>query len=131
MKALLLLPSVLAAIILVSGCTIPGTDINIPIPGFGGQQTVEYKDDVIIIKTLQTTPGTEVKPGQALTLYADIQTIEEPRLGGEETPIAIELYDYCTTLFSSVSVKCPSGSSSGKNKCENIEMQPQEISTIE
>lgn len=118
----------LLAIMLVSGCTIPGTDID--IPWFGGQQTVEYTDDVIIIKALEVTPGKEVKPGQALTLYADVQNLEEPRLGGEGIEVTVELYDYCTTLFSSVSVKCPGGSGSG-TKCENVEMQPQEISSIE
>lgn len=128
MKGFLLLPAILIAIILVSGCTIPGTDIE--IPWFGGQQTVEYKDDIIIIKALDVTPGKEVKPGQALTLYADIQNLEEPRFGGEGIEVTVELYDYCTTLFSSVDVKCPEGSGLGA-KCENIEMRPQEITSIE
>jgi len=121
------------AIIMVSGCTLPGTDINIPIPGLNGQKTVEYKDDVIIIKGLQLTPGTEVKPGQTLTLYADIQNLEEPRFGGKEIEnVNVELYDYCTTLFDRVTVKCPKGSSaSGAAKCENIKMMPQEITTVE
>lgn len=128
MKGLLLLPAVLAAVVLVSGCTIPGTGIE--IPWFNGQQTVEYTDDIIIIKGLEVTPGKDVRPGQALTLYADIQNLEDPRLGGERIEdVRIELYDYCTTLFDSVVLSETCSRRDGK-VCI-IDMQPREINTIE
>jgi hypothetical protein len=121
MRGVLLLPVALAAVVLASGCTIPGTDIEIPIPFLGGgQEVVEYKDDIIIIKSLQVTPGTEVKPGQALTLYADIQNIQETMAGGEKVSATVELYDYCLNMFSV----------EGENP-ETIDMQPREISSVE
>lgn len=101
---LLLLPF---AVMLLSGCTIPGTDIEIPgIPDLFGPKVVQYEHDVLVIKSLQAIPA-EVAPGQSTTIVATIQN-----RGSEKMPlngIEIDLYDYCPGLFQKLEEKKPTG----------------------
>jgi len=91
-KSLVLLP---LAVMLVSGCTIPGTDINIDIPGFG-TPTVSYQNEMLVITSLQAIPA-EVAPGQTVTLVATIQNKGTQKRSLSE--VYIDLYDYCPGLF--------------------------------
>jgi len=114
-NALALAPLILL-VLAFSGCTtFPFLDI------FGGG-TIEYTDDIIVIKSLQVTPGTTVKAGQTMTLYADIQNVQDPeRAAGEIIPdVEVELYDHCTSLFENVEPA----------KQEKFDMSPKEIKTV-
>jgi len=101
-KSLALLP---LAVMLVSGCAIPGTDINIEIPGFGSN-TVSYPNEMLVITSLQAIPA-EVAPGQTVTVVATIQNkaSEKRKL----SDVVIDLYDYCPGLFERSDPKMPSG----------------------
>jgi hypothetical protein len=117
----------LLLVLAVSGCTIPGTDIEIPgIPDFfGGGTQIDYTDDIIVIRNLQVTPGTTVKAGQTLNLYADIQNVQDPeKTSGEDVPVEVELYDHCTSLFGDIKVNGNPGTSI------ELSMSPQEIDTV-
>ena len=117
-----LLVSLTALVLIVSGCTIPGTDIEIPfLPDIFGGGTIDYTNDIIIIKNLQVTPGTTVKAGQTMTLYADIQNVQDPEkvAGLKPKNVKVELYDHCTNLFTIKEESCDG----------SFEMAPQEIKT--
>jgi len=119
----LVLAPMLLLVLAVSGCTIPGTDITIPIPGLGGG-TTDYTHDIIIIKSMQAVPATTIKAGQTLTLYADLQNMQDPEraAGSQVEDIEIELYDYCTNLFT--------GEPKPNEDCsKKFDMSPQEIKT--
>jgi hypothetical protein len=120
----LALASLILLVLAVSGCTIPGTDIT--IPWFNGGGTIDYKDDIIVIKSMQVTPGTTVKAGQTMTLYADIQNTQDPeKVAGMKLPeVSIDLYDYCTNLFTNDPAMTLNDECGG-----SFEMSPQEIKT--
>ena len=125
MKRALGLPLLILFVLAVSGCTIPGTDICIPIPFLNGQ-TINYANDIIIIKSIQVTPSATVKSGQTMTLYADIQNVQDPELAAGEKiqSVSVELYDYCTTLFENDPAETLN------DECrDTFEMSPQEIKT--
>lgn len=89
------LPLIIVA--LVSGCTIPGLE------GILGQNTISYENDVIIIKELSVLPA-QVKAGQPLTVYVDVQNVLPAATMVDGKPVEIkdinvELYDYCSDLF--------------------------------
>lgn len=126
--------SLMLLVLAVSGCTLPGTDIEIPFFDFLDGQTVNYANDVIIIKSLQVTPSTTVKSGQTMTLYADIQNVMDPEKAAGEIikSVKVDLYDYCTNLFtndpaSTLNEEC--GGSGFGSIDGGFEMAPQEIKT--
>jgi len=128
------LAALVALVLTVSGCTIPGTDIVIPgIPNIFGPGTIDYTNDIIIIKGLQVTPQAKVKAGQTLTLYADIQNLQDPQLAESgKVPVSVELYDYCTSLFE-VEPSQQSGAEiigTEGTKGFSFSMSPQEIKTV-
>jgi hypothetical protein len=113
------LVSLTLLVLAVSGGTIPGTDIV--IPWISGGSTIDYTNDIIIIKSLQAVPGTTVKAGQTLTLYADIQNVQDPEKAADEIvkDVKAELYDHCTNLFDRVEPN---------EECRDLfVMSPQEI----
>ena len=68
---LLILPVV--AILLVSGCTIPGTDIEIPfLSDWFGPAVEQDTADVVVISSLRAIPDTVV-PGQTFRIVSYIQ----------------------------------------------------------
>jgi len=84
--ALLILPVV--AVMAVSGCTeLSGIPF---IGGLFGPATVNYMNDVVIIKSLDATPST-VFPGQTVRLTAYVQNQGSKTLKG----VKVLLYDYC------------------------------------
>jgi hypothetical protein len=113
-KVLILLLPILF-VLAVSGCTIPGLG-----PIFNGGTTIDYTNDIIIIKSLQLVPGNKIKAGQTLTLYADIENLQDPEKVGSsaDVPVDIELYDYCTNLFDVSETK------------KTEDMSPKEIQTF-
>ncbi|MBN2043227.1 MAG: hypothetical protein JW754_05495 [Candidatus Aenigmarchaeota archaeon] len=91
---LLLLPAIMV-LVLVSGCTIPGTTIDIPfIPNFFGPNIQEETHDVIVIQNLQAIPSAEVRSGQTVTLRAFIKNQQNPELGPKGN-VKIVLYNTC------------------------------------
>jgi len=120
-KAFVLLPAILLLVVSVSGCTVPGLDF-LCIPGLtctGG--TVEYENDVLVIKTLEATPQT-ISTGQSMRLSAWIEnrggeTVPQKIEGTADTGVSIEIYDKCEGLFSSVIPNCPIDSTPTKNGC--------------
>ncbi len=115
-KIILLIPA-LILIVSVSGCTIPGMG-TVCIPFLPCEKVVELEDDIIVIKSLDALPQT-VSNEQQIRLVAYVQnTGKEPvpqRLGKntkikeENQKININLYDYCSGLFSKVEKSCDGG----------------------
>ena len=134
MKNLILLLT-LITIVIISGCTIPGTGIEIPfIPDIFGPATVEYENDVVIIRSLTAIPST-ILPGQETHLVAYIQNLGSKTLPLDDgEPITIELYDYCEGLFpkENIKVKCPGEKESdlGVLECKIDKLLPQETKEI-
>jgi len=115
-KAFLLLPITLLLAISVSGCTIPGLP-EICIPGFGTcGGTVEYENDIIVIRSLDAVPST-VSTGQQFRLSAWIEnrgseTVPQTEIqtmikDSNDKKVIVELYDSCEGLFESIKVNCP------------------------
>lgn len=87
-------PILIAAALAISGCTIPGTNIDIPIPGIGGDQYEVFENDIVVIRTLQAIPS-EIAPGQSTKIIANIENQIDQKIDS----IDVELYDYCEGLF--------------------------------
>jgi hypothetical protein len=80
--------------LLTSGCTIPGTDIEIPfLPGFGPNVQV-YKHDVVVIDSVGAIPSTTVRSGQTVTLRTVIKNLQKPESKPEKN-IQIKLFNTC------------------------------------
>ena len=131
-KAFFLLLFALLLVVSVSGCTgISSIDSlfgGFCIPGIGTcGQTVEYANDVLIIKTLDAVPQT-ISTGQQIRLSAWIQNN-----GGETVPqktfstsaagadwvgkyITVKLYDTCEGLFDNIEATCPPDSTQTDDK---------------
>lgn len=133
-KYFLLTPLIL--IMFISGCTIPGTNIVIPfLPNLWGPTTVEYENDILIIKNLQISPSTVVKSQQPFLIYADIENLDRPEKGplppsGSDDKIYVRLFDYCTNLMDEVKVKCPDENEKVGDECEIEKIYPKEVKTI-
>ncbi|MEM5871580.1 MAG: hypothetical protein QW051_01770, partial [Candidatus Aenigmatarchaeota archaeon] len=87
----------ISLLIFTSGCTIPGTDIEIPfLPDiFGGGMSVkEQRDDVIIIDKLDALPSKTVRSGQTIRLRAVIKNLQQPVYSPIDN-VTIQLYNYC------------------------------------
>ena len=88
-------------LLLISGCTVPGTEIEIPfLPNIFGPKVVSYENDILVIKDMEALPN-EVAPGQQAKIVVYVENVgSEPMplddVGGD---IEIELYDYCPGLF--------------------------------
>ena len=128
--------SVLVLTVFVSGCTMPGTDIQLPcFPPFCGTQVIEERADIVTIKSLNIFPS-KAAPGQQVRLVAYIQNMDkhdkipQPGLGSNEK-ISVELYDYCEGMFNNIEVSCDGTQNNHKKKCEGIELLPQEIKEID
>jgi len=135
MKFLLLLLPI--AVLLVSGCTIPGTNINIPFPWLN---TISLENDVVVIKDLSAIPD-EVTANQQIRLIAVIQNtgssefpLSNPKPESPlENKITVELFDYCQGLFDSASVEvdaCPGDPNSAKKSCEITKLLPKESTEV-
>jgi len=104
-KLLLVLP--LVAVIVVSGCT--SLDLS-GIPFLGtlfGPATVKYTNDIIIIRSLESTPST-VFPGQQVRVTAYVQN-----QGRKAKDVAADLYDYCEGTFKDPVKECGQTTSQG------------------
>ncbi|MBL7205968.1 MAG: hypothetical protein ISS36_00035 [Candidatus Aenigmarchaeota archaeon] len=104
----------LVSVILVSGCVIPGTSIEIPgLPDIFGVQS--EKSDVITIKSLNAYPS-KITSSQEIRLIAYIENSGKETVGNldvrGESGVTINLYDYCVGLFEieDGDINCPSGS---------------------
>ncbi len=129
----LLLP--LAAVLLVSGCVIPGTDVYIPLP-WDSVQSLE--NDVLVVKDLRAIPST-VTPPQQIRLVASIEN-----RGSSEFPLSddrgsavsvngkqkieVDLFDYCRGLFEVSVAECPG--SEDNTACTLDSLLPREIKEV-
>jgi len=118
----------LAFVVFTSGCVIPGTDIVIPIPGFGGPR--EQTDDVVIITSFDAQPN-KISPSQQTNLIAYVQNKGSERFanGGRFGTVSIELYDYCSDLYEDVTMRCGPQPEVG-TLCVIDRLLPQEIKPI-
>ena len=92
MKLLVLLG--LAAIVVVSGCTVPGTGIEIPgIPDFFGGGGVTAQGDVIVFKDVQAIPSV-VKVEKTTKGVVNVQNV-----GKETKKVTVYLFDLCPDIF--------------------------------
>ena len=125
-KAALSMP--LIFVVIVSGCSIPG------IPGFGGGETSQYANDIVVIKDQSVFPQS-VKADQGITLVTYIQNL------GERVPVenvVVNLFDTCN-VFNKISVDRPAGCDIKPDKpdksdiitgCSNIKLLPKEVKEI-
>ncbi|HJW97043.1 MAG TPA: hypothetical protein VJ485_02665 [archaeon] len=126
-KPFVLLPFALLLVVSVSGCTsIPGLEW-LCIPGItcsGG--TVEYENDMLVIKTLDAVPST-ISTGQQFRLSAWVQnngaeTVPQSNFKSEFNEknlgyyITVKLYDSCEGLFKEIKVTCPDQKEESKIK---------------
>lgn len=98
MNQLLLLP--LGLVVFISGCTVPGTDID--LLGIFGPPVISLEDDVIILRSLEAIPSTITYPQQVrvLALVENKGTEKYPIPGIDDTTkIEVNLFDFCDGLF--------------------------------
>jgi len=137
MKKLLLAPLVIM-VLLASGCVVPGTDIDIPfLPNIFGSKTIEYPNDVIVIKNLKAIPS-NVIPGQTIRVSAYIQNIgndavpQQDVFSGKE--IEVQLYDYCQGMFTIQKTICngqETQNTNSKNTCTIKALYPSQVVPVE
>lgn len=126
------MPFLLIFVIFVSGCTIPGVNIEIPgipdIPGLTGPTVQKEKADVVIIKSLEIIPA-EVAPGQSARLTAYVQNVGDKTIKG----VNVTLYDYCSGLITLDDLNCPEEATPSDNKesCSNLRLLSLEIGKID
>ena len=95
------------AIVLISGCTIPGLDFG------GGQLQSKYENDIVIIKDQSVFPQS-VKANQQITLVTYVQNVGER----QKIPVTISLYDTCG-VFNSIT-----------NQEQTSDLLPREVKEI-
>lgn len=118
---LLAIPIVL--ILLTSGCTIPGTNILIPVP-WG--TTVEYENDIVILRDVRAYPS-QISPVQSSKLVAYVQNIGSSPLKDVE----VRLYDYCSGLFTISKTVCGGTAQSAATEICRIDLLPQETKEVD
>jgi len=115
-------------IILTSGCTIPGTDIEIPLPDIFSGKTEEMTHDVIVIDSIQATPSDEVRSHQSIRLLAYIKNKQKPESDPQENVI-VRLYNDCGIF--EIETECPQGQEIGDNSCKIPRMYPLSTAIVE
>ncbi len=123
------LPVALVLVVFSSGCTIPGLE-GINIPFLTGGQVVQYEHDIIVIKSLEAVPS-EIDAGQSTKIIAYVQNIGDRAIGIGEVggkAVEVELYDYCSGLFTPTLDICKTESGHGvSTKCTIDKILPGEI----
>lgn len=132
-RLLLLLPVILA--VLASGCTMPG-GIELPFFNTG----VTYESDVVVVKDLRAIPGS-VRAGEQVRLIAYIENTGKNTVPDNDalsddlkgTPITVELYDYCSGLFSKSEIEqnCMGSRETGKTSCPITKLLPGEVKEVD
>lgn len=85
----------LISILLMSGCTIPGLDIEIPfIPDIFGANVEVQQHDVIVIERIDAIPSPTVTEGNTVTLRTIIKNVQKAESRPQENVI-VKLYDTC------------------------------------
>jgi hypothetical protein len=128
MKKSVLLAIPIIFVVLTSGCAIPGTDINLDIFNIFGTKTVEFENDMVIIKDLQAVPSSTIRSGQSINVYAYVQNRQKPENDPHE--VTVQLYNDCGLY--SVSTICPANSNNGVDeKSCTFTMYPQSTQTVQ
>ena len=93
-------------VVMISGCTIPGTDVNLPDFGIlGGQEVKEFKNDIIVISDIQAIPSRDVKSGQTMKLRVYLKNLEGVDAEAKKN-VEVRLYNVCD-LFDTTIDYCP------------------------
>jgi hypothetical protein len=125
-----LTPLALILVLLGSGCTVPILNIEIPglpdIPGFGGPTVVQYEHDIVVIQSLEAIPA-EIDAGQTTKLVAYIKNLGDKTI---ETPVTVDLYDYCKGLFDKPKVECDGADPIDGTVCKINRILPDEIKRV-
>lgn len=124
-------------VILSSGCTIPGTDFEIPfLPNiFPGMQVNEQRHDVIVIESLQAVPSSNTRSGQSTRLRAVVRNLQQPEYDPVED-VVIGLYNDCgifevTGEFCSGTDKPEYKQETGMVQCSISKFHPQSTAIVE
>jgi len=129
MRALLSL-AVLIPLLFISGCVIPGTDLEIPIiSDLFGPHKEEFRHDVIVISGIQAIPSHTVRSGQSLTFRVYVQNLQKPESEPQED-VEVELYDDCG-IFEVRKGVCSGGEFDGTRKCKLKKMYPRSTAIID
>lgn len=114
----------LAAVIAVSGCT------SLPFLGGG---TISYDNDIVVIRELSAVPQT-IGKGQTLKVLAYVENVGDKSLGkgaDVEGSVSVNLYDYCSGLFTIQSSACGGVASGQSAECAFDKMLPKETKLVE
>ncbi len=116
-------------ILLVSGCTIPGTDIDIPfLPDVFGSSAIGTSD-IIVIKQLSAYPE-KIREDQTIRLTAYIQNVGTAvGTKGDVDNVEVNLYDFCTGVFEIQETTCAGVGGSGST-CKTGKMHPKETKEV-
>lgn len=111
-------------VVIVSGCSIPG------LPGFGGGETGQYANDIIIIKDQSVFPQS-VKADQEITLVTYIQNLGERAAVSD---VKVNLFDTCN-VFKSILIDRPAScdkitEGSKETGCQKVKLLPKEVKEI-
>lgn len=99
-----------AFLIFISGCTVPGTDIDIPFaPNLFGADVETFENDVIVIKNIQAIPA-EIAPGQRTKILVYV----ENRIDTEIDNVRVELFDHCPGSLRLIETEGPAEQTIGK-----------------
>ena len=129
MKEMLIILLVATGLVFVSGCTIPGLDVDIPfLPDiFPGTQMKEERHDIVAIEALRAIPSTIVRSGQTIRLQSLIKDLQKPEY--EPVNVRVNLYNDCG-LFDTRLELCSGGLKKGDTWCE-FKMYPQSTNIVE
>ncbi|MBI4020134.1 MAG: hypothetical protein HY367_02275 [Candidatus Aenigmarchaeota archaeon] len=104
----------LASVVIVSGCTLPG-------------QQVLYENDIVIIRDLQAVPST-ITPQQSVRVIATVQNKGNKPIDN----VFVDLFDHCEGLFPKnqiSNVNCGGGDAVTGTQC-SIKLEAQETKQV-
>ncbi|RLJ10239.1 MAG: hypothetical protein DRP15_00655 [Candidatus Aenigmatarchaeota archaeon] len=115
----------------ISGCVIPGTDVDIPfIPNVFGPKVHQEVADVVRIKSLSAIPNT-IPSGSTTRLIAYIENLGTetiPQKDFDQSSVTVELYDFCEGFFTFQHMNCPG---EAKEESCKIKLLPLQVSEID
>ncbi len=122
MKNVYFVIPLLAAVVLLSGCSI--------FPGSGGGTGVKVSD-VIVLKSLDVYPSTTVKSNQDIRIvtYVENQGSEKIPLQGQTGEVIVNLFDYCADKFD-ITVNCAGTTTNDASTCNVGNLLPKESKEV-
>lgn len=119
---------ILIFIVLISGCIVPGTDIDIPDFGLFGKQPVkEFRHDVIGITSILVTPSRYIKGGETINLRVFLKNFQKPEFS-PKNDISVKIFNDCQLFEDKKLVYCPGNKN--EDVCEIDNFYPQSEKSV-